>query len=63
MTDERALRKTELRSRLAAAGLTLAEFQRRSGLSRNVVYNLARGQQPKPDHVSKIEEAFRQGRR
>lgn len=41
-------RRQRLRARLAAAGITLAEFQRRSGLTRNVVYRLAKGGKPSP---------------
>jgi transcriptional regulator with XRE-family HTH domain len=51
-------RALNLRGRIKAAGLSLAEFQRRSGLSRNVVYNLARGQKPNVEQELKIETAL-----
>jgi transcriptional regulator with XRE-family HTH domain len=55
MTEEEELRATEFRRRLAAAGLTLAEFSRKSGVTRNIVYRLTRGQKPKASDQEKIE--------
>jgi hypothetical protein len=51
-------RAAEFSRRLKASGLTLSEFQQRSGLSRNVVYNLSIGQKPKPEQANAIEVAF-----
>lgn len=48
-------RAAKLRARISTAGLTIAQFQRKSGLSRNVVYCLAKGQKPKPDQQAKID--------
>jgi transcriptional regulator with XRE-family HTH domain len=49
--SERAKR---LRERIAAKGLTLAEFARRAKLSRNVMYGLAKGRAPKPDEEARM---------
>lgn len=51
-------RATAFSRRLKASGLTITEFQRRSGLSRNVVYNLSIGQEPKPEQTKALESAF-----
>jgi transcriptional regulator with XRE-family HTH domain len=48
----------ELRRRIKKRGWTLAEFQRRSGLTRNVVYRLARDKAPSREQLERIECAF-----
>lgn len=59
--EERTVRAAEFSRRLAATGLTITEFQRESGLTRNVIYNLSKGQQPSsPEQEAKLDEAFRQ---
>jgi uncharacterized protein YnzC (UPF0291/DUF896 family) len=57
-SKERIERAAEFSRRLKASGLTISEFQHRSGLSRNVVYNLSIGQRPKPEQAKALEEAF-----
>jgi len=47
-------RAAELRKRIADDGLTLAGFGRKAGLSRNVVYRLAKGGKPTPEQDKKI---------
>ncbi|MDP9024951.1 MAG: helix-turn-helix transcriptional regulator [Candidatus Eremiobacteraeota bacterium] len=49
------VRAVMLRARLAELGLTLAEFGRRSGLSRNVVYRLSKGGKPTPEQVAAMK--------
>jgi hypothetical protein len=56
--DEARQRAAALRARISAAGVTIAQFQRKSGLSRNVVYCLAKGQMPKPDQQAKVDAAL-----
>jgi len=53
--SERAKR---LRARIAAKGLTLAEFARRAGLTRNVMYGLGKGRAPKPAEQTRIDEVL-----
>lgn len=56
---EREARAAEFNRRLKATGIGVADFQRRSGLSRNVVYNLSKGQKPSSQEQAKLlEEAF-----
>jgi len=56
---EREIRAAEFARRLKATGLAVGEFQRRSGLSRNVIYNLSRGQKPSSQEQAELlEEAF-----
>jgi hypothetical protein len=56
---ERAVRAEEFARRLKATGLGITEFQRRSGLTRNVIYNLSKGQAPSsPDQATLMNEAF-----
>lgn len=50
--SERAKR---LRERIAAKGLTLAEFARRAQLSRNVMYGLAKGREPRAAERARID--------
>ena len=51
-------RATDFRQRIKAAGMTLAEFSRRSGITRNIVYRLTKGQKPKPSDQNKIAMVF-----
>jgi hypothetical protein len=58
--EERSTRAAEFARRLSATGLSITEFQRQSGLTRNVIYNLSKGQRPSsPEQETKIEDAFR----
>ena len=56
-------RATVLRLRIKQAGLTIAEFQRRSGLTRNVVYALAKGKKPSVDQERRINETLPKAQR
>jgi hypothetical protein len=49
------VRRAALRARLADLGLTVAEFRRRTGLTRNVVYRLSKGGKPTPDQAGKMK--------
>lgn len=48
-------RATELRARVAKAGMTLAEFGRRAGFGRSVVWRLAKGGRPSAVAQQKID--------
>ncbi|TAM58898.1 hypothetical protein EPN52_09680 [bacterium] len=55
MTEQERQRAEAFRRRVAAAGLSFAEFSRRTGISRNIVYRLTKGQKPKPADQTKLE--------
>jgi predicted transcriptional regulator len=56
---EKEQRARAFRERLAATGLSITEFQHESGLTRNVVYNLSKGQKPSSaEQARRLEEAF-----
>ncbi len=57
-TSERHNRARAFREIVAATGLSPVEFRERSGITRNVYYNLSIGQEPKPHHISQINETF-----
>lgn len=58
--SETEARAAEFARRLAATGLSKTDFQQKSGLTRNVIYNLSKGQQPSsPDQAAALEKAFR----
>jgi hypothetical protein len=58
--EERAVRAADFARRLKVTGLPITEFQKRSGLSRNVIYNLSKGQAPSSlDQKETLEKAFR----
>jgi predicted transcriptional regulator len=58
--SESEARAAEFARRLKATGLRITEFQKKSGLSRNVVYNLSKGQKPSSDEqAAQVEQAFR----
>ena len=45
--------------RLAATGLSLSEFAKEAGFTRNVIYNLSIGQKPRnEDQAERLETAF-----
>jgi hypothetical protein len=56
--DGAAQRAVDLRRRIKAAGITIAEFRRRSGLSRNVVYALSKGRAIKPEEQRQIDSVL-----
>jgi hypothetical protein len=53
-----AARAAQLRQKLKAAGLTIAEFRRRAGLSRNVAYALSKGRIPTADEQQRIDRVI-----
>ncbi|HTV92558.1 MAG TPA: hypothetical protein VMG98_07560 [Verrucomicrobiae bacterium] len=56
---EKEQRARAFKERLATTGLSITEFQRESGLTRNVVYNLSKGQKPSSvEQAQRLEEAF-----
>lgn len=52
---EMARRARRFRDRVAAKGMTLAEFARRAGLTRNVLWGLSQGRAPKPEIKKKMD--------
>lgn len=59
-SEDRVARAAEFARRLSATGLTITEFQRQSGLTRNVIYNLSKGQSlSSPEQEATLEDAFR----
>ncbi|MDH2910303.1 MAG: hypothetical protein HKL92_08470 [Candidatus Eremiobacteraeota bacterium] len=56
---EKEKRATAFAVRLAATGLSLSEFAKEAGFTRNVIYNLSIGQKPSSDsHAQKLDAAF-----
>jgi predicted transcriptional regulator len=55
---EAASRASDLRRRIKAAGLTIAEFRRRSGLSRNIVYALSMGREATIEETDRINHVL-----
>jgi transcriptional regulator with XRE-family HTH domain len=53
--SDASARAKRLRERIAAKGLTLAEFARRAALSRNVMYGLGKGRAPKPAEQARMD--------
>ncbi len=53
--SEASERAKRLRERIAAKGLTLAEFARRADLTRNVMYGLAKGRAPNPAERARMD--------
>jgi transcriptional regulator with XRE-family HTH domain len=56
--NEKQRRAEEFKRRVKATGLSQSEFRERSGITRNVYYNLSIGQEPKPDQRRRIEAVF-----
>lgn len=57
--SESNARAAEFARRLRLTGLRLTEFQKRSGLTRNVIYNLSKGQKPSSsEQAAHLERAF-----
>jgi predicted transcriptional regulator len=54
----RKRRGEDFLARLKSSGLTPTQFRERTGITRNVFYNLSIGQEPKPDQKRRIEMAF-----
>lgn len=53
------MRAAEFKRKLSATGLSITAFQRESGLSRNVIYNLSKGQKPTSDEqAARLDAAF-----
>jgi plasmid maintenance system antidote protein VapI len=59
-SEDRMRRAADFKRRLDEAGFGLGELQRRAGLTRNVIYNLSKGQSPtSPEMAAALERAFR----
>ena len=50
-----AARKKRLRERIAARGLTIAEFGRQVGFTRNITYGVLRGRRLRPGEAERID--------
>lgn len=57
--EDHETRAAALRDRIKKAGLTIAEFRRRAGLSRNVAYAISKGRPPTPEEQRRIDSALR----
>lgn len=57
--QEHQARAAALRERIKKAGLTIAEFRRRAGLSRNVAYAISKGRELSPEEQHRIDQALR----
>ena len=58
-TEDRLRRAADFKRRLEEAGLTIGQLQRRAGLTRNVIYNLSKGQLPtSPEMAAALDRAF-----
>jgi hypothetical protein len=53
---EAAARAEALRRRIAAKGLTIADFGRQVGFTRNVTYGVLKGRKLKPDEAARVDE-------
>jgi hypothetical protein len=51
-------RAHHLRQRIAAKGLTIADFGRQVGFSRNVTYGVLKGRKLRPGETRKIDEVL-----
>ena len=57
--SETSARAADFASRLAKTGMNITQFQRASGLTRNVIYNLSKGQRPSSEEqANQLNEAF-----
>lgn len=51
-------RAMALREQIKHAGLTIAQFQRRAGFSRNVAYAISKGRLTTPEEQQRIDAAL-----
>lgn len=51
-------RAKDLRDRIRGARLTIAEFRRRAGLSRNVAYSISKGRKATAEEQKRIDQAL-----
>ena len=51
---EASARAEVLRRRIAAKGLTIADFGRKVGFSRNITYGVLKGRKLRPDEVERV---------
>jgi predicted transcriptional regulator len=51
-------RAEAIRRRIAAKGLTIAEFGRLAGFSRNVTYGVLKGRKLRPDEIVRIDSVL-----
>lgn len=52
--EEAAARSKRLRERIAAKGLTIADFGRQAGFTRNVTYGVLKGRKLKQVEVERV---------
>jgi hypothetical protein len=55
-------RASALRNRIETAGLTIAEFRRRAGFSRNIAYAISKGREMTPDERKRADKALEGGK-
>jgi predicted transcriptional regulator len=53
--QEAYARAVALRKRIAAKGLTIAEFGRKAGFSRNVTYGVLKGRRLRPPEEERVD--------
>jgi transcriptional regulator with XRE-family HTH domain len=52
---ETTTRAEAIRRRIAAKGLTIAEFGRKAGFSRNITYGVLKGRKLRPPEVDRVD--------
>ena len=56
--QEASARAEVLRRRIAAKGLTIADFGRKVGFSRNITYGVLKGRKLRPDEVERVNSVL-----
>lgn len=51
---ESTARAAAIRKRIAAKGLTIAEFGREAGFSRNITYGVLKGRKLRPPEIERV---------
>lgn len=51
---ETTARAAAIRRRIAAKGLTIAEFGRKAGFSRNITYGVMKGRKLRPPEIERV---------
>jgi hypothetical protein len=54
--SEAAARAAALRKRLAAKKMTIADFGRRAGFTRNITYGVMKGRKLKPAEAARVDD-------
>jgi len=56
-TDPKAAaRSAAIRKRITAKGMTIAEFGRKAGFTRNITYGVLKGRKLKPGEASRLDD-------